>query len=532
MALDDGPEMQEGAVASKSQAEIAEALGLTRVDLERLRNIRPVRDYSVSFWELPFTVNQVGFVLHSGKDAKKSGTGWSSSTEGRSFGLDRFVFRFRGGKLETANQWLLYPIPRELRSRNMALRPVSFSDYQEKGGGMQPDLLPESVRRTQEDEFTARYFHRSVLGRKDPGPPAGAFYDHDIGLDEAFSFLFHAWGGRTRLPIATFPIDYLPTPEGRLSREQAVTREYISEDQQAVSSHWGVRCRWRLDDLVSIFSERDFRSTSSRSRFVAGFVHPGVEFFKFKAAPSPEDKQKALYFARELTTRMAYDDDSRWKELGQGFSEINEDNLSEFYLDYLTLLSRTLGEQLGILYKNRVYLYMLNYQNFTALGEIVDFDVAVFEARYFIDGTELSREEMERNNMLTEEEATRGVGPNEPELQARTFFATMAQLTSLFACFRHPGIINIPPDEFQSRYDKAMAEFGRGFAKEGLEFGYRPQAVVRNLEFFRNLDTVLAETEHWTSQANPISLGLEGINKLVYGTYIHALERKRIFDYD
>lgn len=157
--------------------------------------------------------------------------------------------------------------------------------------------------------------------------------------------------------------------------------------------------------------------------------------------------------------------------------------------------------------------------------------ISVVDIKNFIDGAELSREDMEKNDMLTEEEKTSGTGPNEARLQAQTVFAAIHELTNLFASFRRPGIINVSPEEFQRRYDKAMGEFGRGFVKTGFEKAYNPLEVPRNIKLIKYLEEIFKDST-WNSYPNPITEAFEGVNKLIYSSYARHLQQDRSYGFD
>ncbi len=511
-----------------------EGIGLKDVRLEKVStNSKPLRDYSEKFWELPFLAKDVAFVIkRNDNDQDSVNLGLASDTEGRSFHLQRFVFKFKGGKLSEIEKILPFAIPDELK-RGKELRPVVFNDLQEKGGGTPEDHKTESVKHQEAQQGrTINYFPRKELGRTDEGPPAGASLNYDLSLDETFGVLFHLWGGRTRLPIATYPLENLNLPEGTLTVEEARAAGYLKDKDTPVTSDWGMRCRWRIDDITTLFSSAQQKSTSKAAVYFSTWLNPGAENYTYVNEPTEVDSKKAETFANELVSRMKNDDDVRWRNLGEKYTKVDTKNSAEFYLDYLTLLSRSVGEQMGILYKKDVVLYMLNFQNFSGLGEIFDFDVAVFRGKQFIDGVELTRKEMKDHKMLSEEEEKTEKDPDSARLHAETTFSAIRQITQLFAILRHPGIINIAPDEYKKRYDHAIAEFGKGFVQTGFTDKLDITAIPRNTRYIKHLENIFEDEMMWSSFPNPITESFKGINKFFYGPIANSIQKGRYFSID
>ncbi len=484
---------------------------LERVQLELVSTSnKPLRDYS-AFWNLPFEAKDVAFVINNGNELPPVDLGWASSTEGRSFHLEGFVYKFKGGKFSEMGEKLPYSIPDGVK-KGKYLRPVVCNDMQIKGGGFPENHKSSAIAELERSKKKKiNYLRRSDIGRHDSGPPAGSSLNYDLSLDETFSVLYHSWGGRTRLPIATYPLESLNFPEGNLTVNEARKIGYFKEGDQPVTAGWGMRCRWRIDDIVTYFSSKEEKSTSGGSSLFKSMLHPSVQFYETEEIPSKENAFKAKTFAQEITSRVKYDEDVRWRRLGEKYSEVNDVNLAEFYLDYLTILSRSIGEQIGLLYKKDVVLYMLNFQNFSALGEVFDFDIAVFKGKKFIDGVELTREDMKKYNVLNEKEERKGKDPDSARFHAVTSYSAMIQLTQLFATLRIPGIINTDGDEFKKRYDHAMAEFGRGIVEKG--FGNNPSDFLRNIRYVDYFDKIQADQGMFNMYPNPIAEALKYYNK-------------------
>ena len=498
-------------------------LGRETVALERLPQ-SPKRDYS-PYWILPFKSSELGHAISTSSTTRPDLYGASSLTEGRVFRLPEVVFKFRGGKVSGLESSLPFPIPPELRS-SKKLRPVIFSNLICKGGGIKPSMSDES---SSGSDPTRRitYLHGQVIGESYGQIAAGSADDAEQKLDEVFSFLFHSWGGRTRLLVSVYPQDSFSTPDGLLTKEEAVEKGYFKDPHvEPVVSVWGIRSPWTLDDIIGLY-DPDLMSVKTKSRLFYQFapIHPGVEFFKYEPQPSSEVTARTVAFATDLISDMRRDDDAQWRELAVKYSQISPDNLCSFYLDYLHLLSATVGRQLGILYSHHVYLYMYNFSNITALGEIKDFDVAAFDAKYFIDGSKLTQDEMHRCGMLTKEEIEQGKGPDEPSLQAGIMFATLEQITRLYGSLRHPGVINSPPSDFQTAYDQAVSAFGQEFVKAAFT-DFNPTAVKRNIRFIDALEYIYTLSHFWSSD-NFLKKGLSGLNKLIYGPHLEKWSHKR-----
>lgn len=511
-----------------------ELLGLHEELLETI-GTECLRDYT-PLWQLPFSSVDSVAVVASPAQTKETREGVQkvgyiqgsrSNTEGRAYTLPMVFFQFNGGSIDQINEILKVKIPRNKLGGVKNLKPLVCCDILEKGGGVGEDLLPDEIPHINSDGKRVRYFSRELLHRTEPGPPAGATYDKGVQRDESFSFLFEAWGGRTRLPLATFPVEHFSTPEGVLDKSQAITLGYIDASQEPVLTLWGMRTRWRLDDISSLMGNPHMRSTYGLSDVFRNMLHPEVRFYAHEETPSATILQTGIEFAQEHIRKMKFDGDPRWQALAGEYPTVNAENISGFYLDYMDVLVDFIGENMGILYDKRVYLYMLNFQNFTALGELVDFDVALFDARNFIDGKLLSRETMAKNGMIAEEDIDNlSVEPDEVDLQANMFFNTLREITNLYAQLRMSGLINSNELEFQWRYDEAIRRYAHAFVQKGFHGSINPNNISRNGIFIRKLEPII-ENSNWRDEPNPIGGGITGYEKALYGPLIVKLQKTR-----
>ncbi|OGM61004.1 hypothetical protein A3A75_01975 [Candidatus Woesebacteria bacterium RIFCSPLOWO2_01_FULL_39_10] len=312
--------------------DISNPLKLTPVDLERIGS-PPKRDYS-NLWNLPAKVEELGFRLSTSSTYQPDMKGASSITEGRVFRLPRFVLEFRDSKLEDVESLLPFSIPREHLPRHSFFRSVRFSSLIEKGGGIKPSETTSPPDLSEVSDARVTYLHGKTLSENYGAIAAGSADDSEQKVDEVFSYLYHLWGGRTRLPIATFPQETFSTPDGKLTREEAIAKGYFKDPKvETVVSLWAMRCPWTIDDVVGIFGNPDTMSTKAKSKYFSGMIHPGVEFFKTENHPSAKVTETAISFAQELVSYAKNDEDDRWSELAEKYGDINPDNLSQFYSD-------------------------------------------------------------------------------------------------------------------------------------------------------------------------------------------------------
>jgi len=504
---------------SVSEFDSDEILGVGKVEVNRPNDPELLRDFS-SFWDLPFKLEDLALTLGPGSGRRLA---TRLGSENRAFGLPKVIFRCKGGSLKDWSEKLSVPVPKRLmRVGKGWVEPVSFSDLLIKGVGMDGGKKGKEVV----VGGVPIYFERERVKREgNPGPPAGASIDGDISLDEAFSVWFAANGGRTRLPVATWKRKVMETEEGLVVSKKAMEKLAVDRDNDVpVLSVWGMRSRWRLDDVVALFGGDSMRSTKDSSASFDSRIHPAVECFVCGEI-TKEVQDKALALAKKVLVAAKVDDDKRWRVLAEKYGKVRADNLSSFYLDYFGLLSRTIGEQFGLLYRHKIYLSMYNFQNITVMAELVDFDVATIDGKEYIDGTKLTRGEMQELHML-EDDGSGDDGFNEAFLQAKQLFEVIFDLTKLFSYFRVGGIITVEPDELRRRYDEAVFGLGEGFVDKGFVWG--PRQIKRDMDFIKELEKSFDVGYAWKHIRNPVVLALNKKGRVLLGGYGDRLENKRM----
>lgn len=496
-------------------------LGAKKVELKRIVDPVVIRDYT-DHYQLPFDAKQNAYALSS-RSEKPDIVGEVSATEGRSFLLGSFAYRFLGCRLsEIVGRFkFLFPKRFDLKAR---LRQVVFNDFVYKGGGS--TFFGASTQSNAQDT-APKYFRSAVMGRTEvDDPPAGGVYESHSELDEAVSFLFHSWGGRTRLPIVVMETGPISTEDGLLNEEQSVSLGYTQAGEKLALVGWGLRSRTRVDDLVGLFGGedgKDYMSTRGGARMLAGLIHPGVEIFT-QHPLTEETESKVREFAASVIGRVRNDDDPKWRRLGEKWRTRNLD-ISEFFLEYLDVLAETTGEQMGILYRKHGYMTMFNFQNVSILGELVDFDHVVFNGRQYIDGSIMPRDRMKKRNMLTEGQYKSGKQPDEARIYGEQLLATFEYMAFVFSILRNRGIISAEGSEFKKRYHEIMTNFGQGFVRAGFG-GANPVEIQRNARLVTHIEKELREDALWSDFDNPLVDGAEKARLI--GSSYYKLVQSRI----
>ncbi|MBN1618962.1 hypothetical protein JW887_06530 [Candidatus Dojkabacteria bacterium] len=227
----------------------------------------------------------------------------------------------------------------------------------------------------------------------------------EAGLSDKFmSERLETFGLRTRSMVAAWELPddtQMATPEGLITKKDFTSKTNVEPGLEL----WAMRCKYRVQDLLRFVFEVEEpisdvdREHGMKLPFVAVYYKGGShEYIEEKFSPDQEKILRAgfTFVAQEVCKRAKYDSDVRFVELSKRYKEINDNNLSDFYVDYLISFAQVLGEQFALMQNADAVSGLYTLQNISLLAEAVDHDVTMIGGKVMGKNGELEEVSEER----------------------------------------------------------------------------------------------------------------------------------------
>ena len=385
---------------------------------------------------------------------------------------------------KTITEGRSYSYPPVLFARKLGDKRILYKDLTVKGGGtdIHPNVtlfvskstepgtvsydpnhpIPNVVEENGKT-FTVRYDTRPLVQLTSP------LGSHDLqrGLSDRFmSRYLENRGLRTRTMVAAWKIpddSLMSTPEGLVTAKQFGTLTNTDPNIEI----WASRCKYRIKDVLRYVYEME--NLDPKPNIMGMKLHPArVDYRNVNKDNQshyydptnypPEVRQQLretfVTLANEIRVRAEFDEDPRFSNLARQFAGgVNDDNISDFYKEYLKHYSSILGEQFAVLHNAHAISGMFNLQNISLLGEIFDHDVTMIDGKVMDEKGKLIEPSPERLERFK-------LDRSDPTIdffnQLSVGYEGIAEMEQMLS---HTGIIMTNENEIYANLDRYLQSF-------------------------------------------------------------------------